>query len=117
MVVGDFNSVTKAEEVCSNGNLDQRRCSGFVDMDTGTWLSGSWFETLSGPCFTWTRGNSITTFTGAWLDRAMGNMEWNFVFEETTITHLPKIHPDHTPLLIKPYGIIRIHPHPPPFKF
>lgn len=30
----------------------------------------------------------MTTFTGAWLDRAMGNMEWNFMFEEATITRV-----------------------------
>ena len=85
LIMGDFNSVSAAEEVSNHGKLDKRRCAGFVE-----WISDPNLLDLgfSGPRFTWTRGSTADTFKGGRLDKALCNMEWRFLFDSASISHL-----------------------------
>ena len=109
MIVGDFNSVTTAEEVSHGGRFDNRRCTGFLNWIYEQELINLGF---TGPFFTWTRGTSTFSFKGARLGRALCNPEWRFTFERATITHLPKLNSDHSLLLIKPWGMRDAIPKP-----
>ena len=68
MVAGDVHSITNVEEITRPKDLDQRRSSGFV-----SWISEHALLDLgyTGSKFTWTRGNSSSSFQGAHLDRAL----------------------------------------------
>lgn len=66
MVVGDFNSVTFADETSTKGRLDQRRYVGFLQWIYENELINLGFQ---GHCFTWSRGNLVDMFTGARLER------------------------------------------------
>lgn len=46
------------------------------------------------------RGLTKSTFRGACLDRVMANVAWCDRFLDVGITHLPKLHLDHVPLLL-----------------
>ena len=92
MVAGDFNSVTRAEEVPNEGKLDKRRCVGFLDLIYDLELIDLGF---TGPCFTWGKGDVYEYFPWS-------NSDWRFLFEQDMVTHLPKLNSDHSPLLIKP---------------
>ena len=70
-MAGDFNSVTKAEEVSNAGKFDKRRCSGFNDWIFGNGLIDMGFI---GPKFTWIRGRSPSAFKGARLDSRVHNL-------------------------------------------
>ena len=97
VVVGDFNSVTSAKETTKPENLDQRRSSGFV-----SWISEHGLLDLgyTGSKFTWTRGNSSSSFQGPLLDRALCNLDCSACFSQAKVNILPKLNSDHSPVLI-----------------
>ena len=113
MIVGGFNAVVSTDEVSNQGKLDKRRCSGFLDWISEHQLLGMGF---TGSRFTWTRRKSTNTFKGARIDRALCNMDWRFMFESTSVIHLPKLHSDHSPLLVK-LQVPQAIPQHPPFRF
>lgn len=86
LTVGDFNSVVAQHEVSNQSTFNSQRSSdlGYV-----------------GPKFTWTRGLTAENFKGARLDRALCTLEWFNMFANTTVTHLPSVNSDHTPVLIQ----------------
>ena len=51
---------------------------------------------FKGPCFTWSRGSLFKR-----LDRAICNDQWNVSFMEASVLHLPKLHSDHRPILVR----------------
>lgn len=97
MVVGDFNSVTSAEEVSAPESFNQRRSSNFND-----WIFREELVDIgyTGPSFTWMRGKDKTTFRGARLDRALCSTDWLNQFPNTKVHHLPNLNSDHSPILI-----------------
>ena len=48
----------------------------------------------------------MTTFKGARLDRELCSFDWSFRFEQASVVHLPKVNWDHSPLLIRCYGLV-----------
>ena len=58
----------------------------------------------TGPTFTWARGNSTQTFTGARLDQAVCNVDWSTLFPHVNVPVLLRINSDHSPLLINTKG-------------
>lgn len=60
---------------------------------------------FSGPKFTWSRGYGLRKISIR-LDRALANASWRSLFPEATVSHLPNIYSDHTPLLIDLLGAI-----------
>ncbi|XP_073015397.1 uncharacterized protein [Primulina eburnea] len=98
MSIGDYNCTISDQETSYNRGSDQSRSAGMTD-----WMFEQGLIDLGfvGPTFTWTRGLNSTTFKGARLDRGVCNMDWRELFPEATVTHIPPIQSDHTPLLVK----------------
>ncbi|XP_019157735.1 PREDICTED: uncharacterized protein LOC109154388 [Ipomoea nil] len=68
----------------------------------GPWLSiGDYNSVFEGPQVTWTRGLSSSSFKAARLDRALCNVEWRMLYPDASVTHLPMVSSNHSPLLIK----------------
>ncbi|XP_031096837.1 uncharacterized protein LOC116001077 [Ipomoea triloba] len=97
IATGDFNSVTKREEVSNPGSFDNHRSAKFNE-----WI---FYEALvdlgfNGQCFTWKRGNENSNFRGARLDRALCSIDWLERSTKTKVHHLAAINSDHCPILI-----------------
>lgn len=90
---GDFNSIIYASE--KRGGSSHR--SGICGLFR-TWLHSNRLYDLQfkGPKFTWSRGTLAKR-----LDRAVCNEDWTGRFTENTVLHLPKIAPDHRPVLVR----------------
>lgn len=46
------------------------------------------------------RDKEAGTFKGARLDRALGSLEWLDTFPDTSVTHMPMINSDHSPIMV-----------------
>ncbi|XP_019184586.1 PREDICTED: uncharacterized protein LOC109179535 isoform X1 [Ipomoea nil] len=97
MTIGDFNSVAGPDEVSNPATYSSARSSDFND-----WIFREGLVDLGyfGTKFTWMRGLQSTTFKGARLDRALGNLEWALAFPDAKVKHLPLVQSDHCPLLV-----------------
>ncbi|XP_019157960.1 PREDICTED: uncharacterized protein LOC109154682 [Ipomoea nil] len=95
--VGDFNAIIGREEVSNPENFSSARC---VDFNDWIFREGLIDLGYNGTKFTWMRGINSSTFRGARLDRALGNLDWKLKFSEATVSHLPMLSSDHCPLLI-----------------
>lgn len=96
LFVGDFNETLTGAE---------RRGSTSAPHMTGmrNWTMSNALVDLGyiGPDYTWTRNPHTTEALWERLDRRIGNMMQRTTFPEAFITHLPRLHSDHTPLLLK----------------
>lgn len=95
--IGDFNSVTCKEEVSNFNTYSDQRSRNFND-----WINEEALIDLgyTGQKFTWVRGNNTNTFKGARLDRGLCSVDWLDCFPDSTITHLPAMSSDHTPIVL-----------------
>lgn len=53
----------------------------------------------NGPRLTWTNKRD-SRLVMKWLDRALCNLSWKLLFEETKVVHLPRTSSNHYPILI-----------------
>ncbi|XP_031116716.1 uncharacterized protein LOC116020380 [Ipomoea triloba] len=99
--VGDYNSVINRDETSNTNTFSFARCAGFQD-----WIFREGLVDLGydGSKFTWMRGLNSSSFKGARLDRALGNIDWKNRFPNVEVIHLPMLNSDHTPLLIRLSG-------------
>ncbi|XP_019150554.1 PREDICTED: uncharacterized protein LOC109147346 [Ipomoea nil] len=98
LAIGDFNSVLCPDETSSPEKFSMSRSTEFRN-----WIFREGLMDLgyTGSKFTWMRGANTSAFKGAWLDRALGNVEWKFNFPNSCVQHLPMIALDHTPIMVK----------------
>ncbi|CAL1370678.1 unnamed protein product [Linum trigynum] len=92
LVAGDFNSILYASEKSGGAPFDASRVRDFQDcvLDAGLIDLG-----FSGPPFTWFHAGKKER-----IDQGMVNAAWHSAFPESLVQHLPKIKPDHRPLLV-----------------
>ncbi|KAJ8423447.1 hypothetical protein Cgig2_008936 [Carnegiea gigantea] len=97
LLVGDFNDTKSMEERLNCSNNLSRRCALF-----NYWIENNGLIDLgfSGPRFTWSTGNTISSKKFARLDRALCNSLWRSNFAEASVRHLLQNQSDHHPLLI-----------------
>lgn len=97
LAIGDFNSVSSADEVSNPNTFALHRNANF-----NHWIFQEGLIDLgyNGARFTWMRGRESGTFRGARLDRALASSEWLDTFPDTSVTHMPMIESDHSPLLV-----------------
>lgn len=55
---------------------------------------------FSGPHFTWSNLRQADDLNRERIDRAVANAAWKCNFPDTEVTHLPRVHSDHCPILL-----------------
>ncbi|CAL1388052.1 unnamed protein product [Linum trigynum] len=97
ILTGDFNAIRSPTEKSGAASMATfRRCRIFNDRINGADLVDLGY---SGPNFTWTRGENSDTYRASRIDRSLCNIQWNSVFPNTTVRHLPRLNSDHNPIL------------------
>lgn len=79
------------------GPINQTRTLRFNEMLTYCSLIDLGF---SGPRFTWSNLRNFPDLVQERLDRAVANPDWKTLFPEVGVTHLPRVHSDHCPILV-----------------
>lgn len=107
LVFGDFNAIT--DEGDKVGGRKSKGCRWFRE-----WIQNSEMSDLgfTGSKFTWSRGRCHVR-----LDRALVNEEWGASFMKTTVTNLPPVASDHSPILVSIKEITGQAPIPKQFRY
>jgi hypothetical protein len=96
VVAGDFNDILSSHEKFSSSPANPKRISAFHNcLNTCNLLDLG----FNGPRFTWTNKRDRGLVMER-LDRFFCNPSWQQLFEESTVLHLPRVHSDHTPILL-----------------
>lgn len=114
MIAGDFNSTRSASERSRYSDGTQRSADIFSSWIDRMDLVDLGFD---GPKFTWSSGNSLSTWKAARLDRALCNEDWRLRFADASIHHLLAPYSDHLPILIRLAGVFASIPINRPFRF
>lgn len=69
---------------------------------------------FKGSTYTWTNKQSTSIAIFERLDRALVTVQWSQNFTQAYVNHLPRIHSDHAPILLRTKETLR---HKPNFKF
>ncbi|XXG49475.1 hypothetical protein AAC387_Pa02g3652 [Persea americana] len=111
-VIGDFNSILLASEKLSLRPSSSPSVTDFNNMVLSTGLKDLGYK---GNTFTWTNNSEGQAYVAARLDRAFTNSIWLDTFSDTSVSHLPRLSSDHTPLLLSHKS--KSFPKNSPFKF
>lgn len=66
------------------------------------WINAIWLiRGFSGPRYTWTNKKDINNLILERIDRFFINPGWCMLYPDARVTHLPKCHSDHCPILIE----------------
>ncbi|XP_023881794.1 uncharacterized protein LOC111994169 [Quercus suber] len=100
IMAGDFNEPLIDEDkfggrgVSINRSLAFKECLDWCSMvDMG----------FSGPRFTWTNKRDINNLILERIDRFFMNPEWCVLYPDAKVTHLPRCHSDHCPVLMEAF--------------
>jgi hypothetical protein len=97
VMVGDFNDIISGDEKWGGNSPVASRIAEYNNcMNTCSMLDLG----FSGPKYTWSNGQDISTLIMQRLDRAWVNSEWRILFPEAYVTHLTRTHSDHCPILL-----------------
>ncbi|XP_030958722.1 uncharacterized protein LOC115980633 [Quercus lobata] len=98
IMAGDFNKPLVQEDqfggrgVSVNRSLAFKDCLDFCNMvDMG----------FSGPRYTWTNKQDINNLILERIDRFFMNPDWCVLYPEVKVSHLPRFHSDHCPVLME----------------
>ena len=92
VMVGDFNDITSSDEKWGGNIPNASRISEYYDCMNACNMIDLGF---TGPKFTWTNGQPVTSRIMQRLDRAWANSEWRTLFPEAFVSHLTRTHSDH----------------------
>jgi hypothetical protein len=102
LVLGDFNEVVSQAEKHGGAPVSSRRCLQFNEVINSCNLIDLGFK---GPSSTWTNNRDGPSNIRERLDRVLANMQWKLLFPEAMVSHLPRTHSDHCPLLVDVAGL------------
>jgi hypothetical protein len=97
VMVGDFNDILSCEEKWGGNRPVASRIREFRDCLNDCNMIDMGF---SGPKFTWSNCHDISSLIMERLDRVVANTEWRLIYPDASVTHLPRTHSDHCPLLL-----------------
>lgn len=112
LVMGDFNTVFSQADKIGGRPIASSSSGGLQKLIADHGLINLGFH---GHPFTWSNGRVGDANIQARLDRGYVNDTWRLRFPEATITHLPAIQSNHSPLLLKLHTAKAFHPRP--FRF
>ncbi|OMO86542.1 reverse transcriptase [Corchorus capsularis] len=98
VVLGDFNDVSNAWEKMGGAVPSLARCNLFNGMITNCGLMDLGF---SGPAFTWCNKRKGLRKVQEHLDRVLADPNWQLLFLDAAVVHLPRVYSDHSPILLK----------------
>ncbi|XP_028091500.1 uncharacterized protein LOC114291824 [Camellia sinensis] len=102
LIMGDFNELLTSVDKFGGRPINLSRALKFKEcMDHCGMLDLG----FSGPKFTWTNLRNTGALIRERLDRAWNNHDWQLLFPETKILHLPCIHSDHCPILLNTHPL------------
>ncbi|PKI44474.1 hypothetical protein CRG98_035148 [Punica granatum] len=113
VAVGDFNEVASSIDKIGGRAVNVNRMSTFNTMLDTCSLTDLGY---TGPRHTWTNLHSSLSLIMERLNRAVANPTWHLLFPEASVHHLPHIHSDHCPLLLKLNPAMETTPNR-PFRF
>lgn len=100
-VMGDFNAIAEMHEKYGgnpNFNANNKNFKDFL-FETGLIDLG-----YKGPAYTWTNGQDPATEIFERLDRIVVTASWTQQFPMANVNHLPRVHSDHAPILLRMHG-------------
>ncbi|XP_058071071.1 uncharacterized protein LOC131220116 [Magnolia sinica] len=112
IVCGDFNAVTSNAERIGGNSLSTTSSREFQAAINQASLQDAGF---SGNAFTWCNNRSGPNRKWTRLDRALCSSAWLHLLPSFLVQHLPRIHSDHSPLLLSSPTIPPSSPKP--FRF
>ncbi|KAK4482042.1 hypothetical protein RD792_012965 [Penstemon davidsonii] len=96
MLTGDFNQVISSNEKKGGCLPSLGRCLRFKEMIDNCGLIDLGFR---GPKFTWWNSREGMARIRERIDRSMVNTDWQRLFPNSLVIHLPRTHSDHHPIL------------------
>jgi hypothetical protein len=96
VVAGDFNDILSSHEKLSSTPANSRRMNVFHNCLDACNLLDLGFN---GPRFTWTNKRDRGLVMER-LDQFFCNPSWQTMFVKSIVLHLPRVHSDHTPILL-----------------
>lgn len=94
-MMGDFNDINNGEDRWGGGqpNLsrlnDFQYCLGLRDIN------------YTGLMYTWHNGQQFRRSVFQRLDKALANNNWNLMFPNARLRHLPRYSSDHNPIVLE----------------
>ncbi|KAG7547784.1 Ribonuclease H domain [Arabidopsis suecica] len=113
-VSGDFNTIVRVDErTGGNGQLSPD------SLAFGEWINESALIDMGfkGNKFTWRRGRLEQTYIAKRLDRVLCCAHTRLKWQEATVTHLPSLSSDHSPLYVQLCPADNMDPSRRPFRF
>ena len=113
IMAGDFNEPLIEEDKFGGRGVSINRFLAFKDcLDVCSMVDIG----FSGPRFTWTNKRDINNLILERIDRFFCNPDWCVLYPEAKITHLPRCHSDHCPVLMEtlPHKAMHLNR---PFRF
>ncbi|OMO50810.1 reverse transcriptase [Corchorus capsularis] len=114
LVMGDFNDVLSSNEKLGGSVPNIGRCLSFSSMILTYGLIDLGFN---GSSFTWVNKRKGLARVQERLDRALANSDWRLRFPDAIVQHLPRLHSDHCPILIRCEPVLAMNRSQRPFRF
>lgn len=114
IIGGDFNTIVRMDErMGGNGQLSPD------SLAFGDWISELALIDLGfkGNKYTWKRGRLERNFVAKRLDRVFCCAQSRLKWQEASVTHLPFLSSDHTPLYVQLCPELKRDPRRRPFRF
>lgn len=114
MIGGDFNTIVRLDERTGrNGSLSPD------SLAFGSWISNSSLIDIGfkGKQFTWKSGRLEHNFVAKRLDRVLCCAQTRLQWHEATVTHLPFLSSDHSPMYVQLNPKVVSNPRRRPFRF
>ena len=112
-MAGDFNEPLINEDKFGGRGVNINRSLAFKDcLDKCSMVDMG----FSGPRYTWTNKRDISNLIIERIDRFFMNPDWYVMYPNARVTHLPRCHSDHCPVLMEalPVSTIKLNR---PFRF
>ena len=113
IIAGDFNEPLVQEDKFGGRGVSVSRSLAFKDCLDNCSMVDMGF---SGPRFTWTNKRDVSNLIFERIDRFFMNPDWCVLYPEAKVTHLPRYHSDHCPVLMETFPFKTIHLNR-PFRF
>lgn len=100
LIMGDFNDISNTKEKFGGRHPDLNKMALFNDFLNTCNLIDLGFI---GPLFTWSNNREHGKTIRTRIDRCHANSSWLNIFPNSIVSHLPRTHSDHCPILLISY--------------